>query len=162
MRKFAILPGLALVGAGALGGCSVTPDISWKSVTFTGVDRDVAFDEAQKILASHSLGTLIRADKANGKLETDPVEESFGTRTLRQQRYLHVVEHDGVIEIAAFAPMFQREIDPIADPPVRWVPIGSDVQVEGILLDEISGRLLALLPDAQVTGTTIPPEARQR
>ncbi len=153
---------LLVMAASTLAGCPQPVELSWKSATFSGANRGRALEVSRDVVVRHSLGTTIRADAATGRIETDPIEEAIGGKTLRQQRYVDVREKGGAVEVAVFAPMFQLELDPGASPAVRWLPIGSDVQVEAALLDEIIGRVLALEPDARVLGTTLPRAARPR
>jgi hypothetical protein len=152
----------ALALLAALPACRAL-DLSFKTVVFEGVERERAFDVCREVIASHYWGTNIRADRASGRIETDPIEESIGGRTLREQCYVHVSAlHGGQLEIALFARMQRLEVDAGAQNPVLWVDAGSDVQVEGLLLDEIAGRLLALDTDAKVVASTLPRAARPR
>jgi|SoiMethySBSTD1v2_1073268.scaffolds.fasta_scaffold1910407_1 hypothetical protein len=141
----------------------VSYDTSFKTVIFEGVDREKALDVCQRVIATHFYGTQIRIDRAAGHIETDPVEEPIAGKTMREQCYVDVKEHaGGRLEIALLARMQQMKIDPSAQNPVEWMEMGSDVQVEGMLLDEISGRLLALETDAKVIETTVPRTAKPR
>jgi len=154
--------GALLVLLAAPGACT-SVDVSFKSVTFEGAPGDRAFEVCRDVVASHYFGTTIRVDPAGGRIETDPIEETIGRKALRQQCYVQVRPvGEGRVEIAVLARMQRLLVEPDEEPPVRWVDVGSDVQVEGLLLDEISGRILALEIDARVVSTTLPRVARVR
>ncbi len=139
-----------------LAGCRCAPELSWKRVTFSDVDRDLVFGSCREVVVSHYGGTRIHIDAKAGKIETGLIEETIRGKVLRQQCYVDVTEHDGLLELALIAPMSRREFDASEDPPVCWVDLGSDVVVEGILLDEICGRVLTYDLDARVVSTTLP------
>ena len=142
---------LALVAA-----CASEPDLSWKHVVLSGVDREQLFTHCHEIVASHYGGTTIRVDRKAGKIETGEVEEVIGGKVLRERCLIDLQPVDGGLELAVFVPMTRREFDPNADVPVRWLVHGSDVVVEAILLDEICGKALAAAPDARVVSTNLP------
>ena len=147
----------------AAGCTSNAVEVSFKTVTFEHADRDRAFDVCEQVVANYYSGTKIRIDKAGGRIETDPIEETIRGKAMRQQCYVQVkpLANDQV-EIALLARLQRLEIERGDDNPVRWIDAGSDVQVEGLLLDEISGRILALEIDAKVVGDTVPRASRPR
>ncbi|MBL8840368.1 MAG: hypothetical protein JNL90_02440 [Planctomycetes bacterium] len=143
-------------------GCRSPPEASWKSVVLADVDRAQLFEICRGVVVAHYGGTVIHVDAAAGKIETGPIEETIGGKVLRQQCYVDVQERDGQLEVALFAPMTRREFDPSGNPPVTWLPLGSDVVVEGLLLDEIVGKALAYDLDARVVSSTLPRPAPRR
>ncbi len=141
----------------AMAACVQAPDLSWKNVTIAGADRDAIVAVCREIVTLHFTGTKIAIDAAAGKIQTDPIEEVIGGKVMREQCYVDVIaKEDGEIEIALFAPMTRKEVDLAADLPVRWITVGSDVRVEGQLLDEICGRILATDIDARIVGSNLP------
>jgi len=153
---------VAIACLAALGACR-TNEPSFQTVTFENADRDRVFDVCQQVVATHFFGTTIRADKVAGRIDTDPIEEVIGGKTMREQCYVQVSAlADGTIEVAVFARLLRLEIAHGTETPVRWVDAGEDLQVEAILIDEISGRVLALEIDARVLSTSLPREARPR
>jgi hypothetical protein len=154
---------LASVLGGALLPACATVDVSFKTVTFEGADRDRAFEVCRQVISNYYAGTEIRVDPAGGRIETDPIEETIGGRAMRQQCYVQVeTRDDGTLEIALLARLLELHIEHGDENPVRWLDAGSDVEVEAQLLDEISGRILALEIDAKVVATTIPSAVRPR
>lgn len=155
------LPGSVRIAAGLLGaigafGCK-TVDASFKTVTFEGASRDRVFESCREVVTSRFYGTRIRIDAAAGRIETDPIEATIGGRALREQCYVHVSQPDGaLVEVALMALMHEMKVDLGGGDPVQWELVGSDVTVEGLLLDEISGRVLAQEPEASVIATTVP------
>jgi len=148
---------LALVPA-----CASEPDLSWKNVVLTGVDREQLFKLCHETVASHYGGTTIRVDPQAGKIETGEVEDVIGGKLMRERCLVDLQPVAAGLELAVFVPMTRREFDPYADEPVRWLVHGSDVVVEAILLDEICGKALAAHPDARVVSTNLPPADARR
>ncbi len=143
-------------------GCRSPPEASWKSVVLADVDRAQLFEICRGVVVAHYGGTVIHVDAVAGKIETGPIEETIRGNVLRQQCFVDVQERDGQVEVALFAPMTRREFDASDDPPVRWIPLGSDVVVEGLLLDEIVGKVLAYDLDARVVSSALPRVPSQR
>lgn len=160
-RARAVVRALAAVAALA-AACASPPALAWKSVTFADAARADLFAACREVVLSHYGGVAIRVDEAAGQIATDPIEETIGGKVLRQQCYVAIAERDGTLEVALLAPISRREFDPAGDPPVRWIELGSDEVVEGQLLDEICGRVLARDVDARVVAADLPRPAAGR
>lgn len=139
-----------------LAACASAPDLSWKRVVIAGVDRAELFGWCRDAVVRHYGGTEIRIDAAAGKIETQEIEDTIGGKVLRERCAIDLAVVAEGIEVAVFVPMTRREFDPSAATPVRWVTHGSDVVVEGMLLDEICGKALASDPDAAIVSSDLP------
>ncbi len=139
-----------------LGGCRGEPDLSWKRVVLAGVDRGELFEWCRQVVVRRYAGTQIRIDAAAGKIETGEIEEVVRGKVLRERCAVDVQAVAGGLEVAVFVPLSRREFDPAATTPVTWVALGSDVVVEGLLLEEICGLALARDPDASIVSTDLP------
>jgi hypothetical protein len=158
-RRAATLLGVTALAL--LCGC-VTVDATFKSITLEGSDRGRAFDVCADVVGRHWSGTKVRLDKEKGKIETDPIEDSVGGKAMREQCYVDVQDDQGRVVVSLLALMSQLSIDPTSARQTAWKVVGSDVKVEGLLLDEIAGAVLALEPDAKVVATTLPKAAGRR
>ena len=142
----------------ALAGCATTRDLSFKTITFEKAPRKVVFDACKDVVASHYYSTKIGVDEANGRIQTDPIEETVGDQALRQQCYVTVAEEaDGRVQVELMATLAKVEVDPSRTPAVEWRVYASDRTVEGRLGEEIIGRVLSVLNDARVVAHTLPP-----
>ncbi|MBM4015099.1 MAG: hypothetical protein FJ293_09080 [Planctomycetes bacterium] len=149
---------LALAAAWLLpfAGCRSAPDLAWKRVVIAGVDRAALFEWCRQVVVRRYAGTQIRIDAAAGKIETGEVEAVIRGKVLRQRCAVDVQAVADGHEIALLVPLTRREFDPAAATPVTWVELGSDVVVEGLLLEEICGLALARDPDAAIVSTDLP------
>jgi hypothetical protein len=125
-------------------------------VVLAGVDRGELFEWCRQVVVRRYTGTQIRIDAVAFKIETGEVEEVIRGRVLRERCAIDVQDVPEGLEVAVFVPMTEREFDPAAADPVRWVPLGSDQVVEGLLLEEICGLALARDPDASIVSTDVP------
>ncbi|MSR46697.1 MAG: hypothetical protein EXS13_06490 [Planctomycetes bacterium] len=147
---------IAVLATTFCAGCRSEPELSWKKVVLAGVDRAELFEWARETVLAHYGGTTIKIDAAAGKIETGELEEVIGGKVLRERCCIDLRSSESGLELAVFVPMTRREFDPSSDTPVRWVTHGSDLVVEGILLDEICGKALVRDPDARIVSTDLP------
>jgi hypothetical protein len=142
----------------AFAGCTTSNDLSFKTITFEKAPRDVVFKACKEVVTSHYYSTRIGVDEAAGRIVTDPVEETLGQESLRQQCYVTVAEAEGGrVQVELMATLARLVVDPERTPALEWRVYASDRRVEGRLGEEIIGRVLSVLNDAKVVAHTLPP-----
>jgi hypothetical protein len=149
---------VAFAAWSALAGCASTRELSFKTITFEKAPRDVVFKACKEVVAAHYYSTKIAVDDTAGRIETDPIEETLGQESRRQQCYVRVAEEEGgLVHVELMATIARLDVDPSRNPPFEWRVWSSDRTVEGRLGEEIIGRVLSILNDARVVSHTLPP-----